>query len=135
MKKVLLFLVFIFLLSCESDGTNQHCDIINIETINLANPQFIDLQVPGGWAYANGSVRGLVVYNFGSSFRAFSRDCPHTNCASQMNVVNDIKIVCPCDDAEFSIIDGSPQTVGILESVCEFRVVQVGSSILNITNF
>ena len=134
MNKILFFFSFIFILSCESDGVNQHCDIINTQTINLANPEFIDLQVPSGWAYANGSVKGLVIYNLGNSFKAFSRECPHTTCAGKLTMVNDIKLVCPCDDAEFSILNGSPQTAGISDWVCEFRVVQVNTSVLSITN-
>ena len=136
MKKIFLLICTIFILSCESDGTNQRCDIINPVTINLANPEFINIQVPGGWSYANGGPKGLVIYNFGSNYKAFSRECPSiTNCSQKMNVVNDIKLVCPCDDAEFSILDGSPQTAGINESVCEFKVVGTGSGVLNISNF
>lgn len=136
MKKFIPLLSLIFILSCESDGSNQRCDIINPVTINLANPEFINIQVPGGWSYANGGPKGLVIYNFGSNYKAFSRECPSiTNCGQKMNVVNDIKLVCPCDDAEFSILDGSPQTAGINESVCEFRVERAGSGVLNISNF
>ncbi len=136
MKNIFHFLFIILFLACESDGSNnQYCDIVKTEIINLSNPQFINIQVPGGWAYANGSVKGLVIYNFGNSFKAFSRECPHVTCAGKLSVVNNIKLVCPCDDAEFSILDGSPQTAGISESVCEFRVIEVSSSILNITNF
>lgn len=140
MKNIFPFLIIILFLACESDGgNNQYCDIVKTEIINLSNPQFINIQVPGGWAYANGSVKGLVIYNFGNSFKAFSRECPQdtheASCNPLLSVVNNIKLVCPCNDAEFSILDGSPQTAGITESVCEFRVIEVSSSILNITNF
>jgi len=135
MKKLLFICSFLLILSCESDGTTQFCDIINSQTINLANPEFINLQVPAGWAYANGGTKGVVIYRLGNSFRAFSRECPHLTCANKMVVVNDIKLACPCDDAEFSILDGSPQTAGVSKSVCEFKVNQISSSVLNVTNF
>lgn len=136
MKKFLLLFSFIALLGCESNENFSRCDIINPATINLVNPEFINLQVPGGWAYANGGVRGLILYNAGSSFKAFSRECPHSNtCTSAMVVENDIKMVCPCDDADFSILDGSPQTPGINDSVCEFKVTQISSTVLSVTNF
>ena len=136
MRNILLIFGFLLILSCESDGNNRFCDIINNQTINLSNPEFINLQVPGGWSYSNGGPRGLIIYNFGSSFKAFSRECPNNDqCAQRLTVENDIKMVCPCDDNEFSILDGSPQTSGATESVCEFRVVEVSSSVLNITNF
>ena len=136
MKKFLLLFSFISLLGCESNENFSRCDIINPATINLVNPEFINLQVPGGWAYANGGVRGLILYNAGSSFKAFSRECPHSNtCTSAMVVENDIKMVCPCDDAAFSILDGSPQTPDINDSVCEFKVTQVSGTVLSVTNF
>lgn len=135
MKKIFVFLSFLLVLSCESDGNNQFCDIVNNQTINLVNPEFINLQVPGGWAYANGGPRGLILYNFGTTYKAFSRECPHLSCTSKLIVENDIKMVCPCDDAVFSIIDGSPQTDGATQAVCEFRVIEVSSTILKITNF
>jgi len=136
MKNLIFILTFILLLSCESNGDiNEYCDIIKTETINLSNPQFINIQVPGGWSYSNGSVKGLVLYNYGNSFKAFSRECPHDFCAGKLSVVNNIKLVCPCDDAEFSILDGSPQTAGIKETVCEFRVIKTSSTTLKITNF
>ncbi|MBV1887999.1 MAG: hypothetical protein KUG51_01790, partial [Urechidicola sp.] len=109
--------------------------IISPATINLVNPQFINLQIPAGWAYATGGPRGLIMYNAGSSFKAFSRECPIESCANNLVVENDIKMVCPCDNSAFSILDGSPQTTGVSVSVCEFRVTQVSSSVLNVTNF
>jgi len=135
MKKFFYFCAFLLVFGCESDDSNQFCDIINSQTINLANPEFINLQVPAGWAYANGGTKGIVIYRLGNSFRSFSRECPHNACANKMTVINDIKLVCPCDDAEFSVLDGSPQTAGVSKSVCEFKVTQVSSSVLNVTNF
>ncbi|MCK5815754.1 MAG: hypothetical protein KAH07_07405 [Flavobacteriaceae bacterium] len=135
-KKIILVLLLFILFSCESTEDNRRCNIINNQTINLANPQFINLQVPGGWAYANGGARGLVIYNFGNNFKAFSRECPaDRTCTEPMTMLNDIKLVCSCDDSEYSILDGSPQTPGFNQSVCEFRVYKASGSILNITNF
>ncbi len=135
MKKIILLISFITLLGCESNENFSRCDILNPVTINLVNPQFINL-IPGGWAYASGGPRGLIIYNTGSSFKAFSRECPHLNtCTSALVVENDIKMVCPCDDVTFSILDGSPQTSGINDSVCEFKVTQVSSTVLSVTNF
>ena len=135
-KETLFLFAFILIFACESSDDYSRCDIINNETINLANPQFIDLQVPGGWAYSNGGPKGLVIYNFNNSYKAFSRECPtDKTCSGKMSIINDFKLVCPCDDSEYSILDGSRQTPGITESVCEFRITPLGNTILNITNF
>ena len=136
MKKILLLISIISLLSCESNDNYSRCDILNPVTINLANPQFINLQVPAGWAYASGGPKGLIIYNTGSSFKAFSRECPQlSTCTKLLVVENDIKMVCPCDDATFSILDGSPQTSGVTDAVCEFKVTQVSSTVLSVGNF
>jgi nitrite reductase/ring-hydroxylating ferredoxin subunit len=134
-KKAIIFFAFILIFACESNDYNSRCDIINNQTINLANPQFIDLQVPGGWAYSNGGPKGLVIYNLNNSYKAFSRECPSDKtCANKMSIVNDFKLVCPCDDSEYSIIDGQPQTTGFTVPVCEFTVNPSGNTILIITN-
>lgn len=135
MKKILVLSCFVFLLGCESDNNSQFCDIINSQTVNLANPAFIDLQVPAGWEYANGGPKGIVIYNFNNSFRAFSRECPNLDCSDRMNVKSDTRLECPCDNAEYNILDGSPLNTEATNSVCEFRVVEVGGNTLNITNF
>lgn len=135
MKKILFIFSFLVIVSCESDDQNRFCDIINSQTINLVNPQFNNIQVSGGWNYANGGPKGIIIYNFNNSFRAFSRECPQLDCTDKMTVENDIRIVCPCDTNEYSILDGSPITSGVSKSVCEFKVTQVSSAVLNITNF
>lgn len=135
MRNLFLILSILLFANCESNGVNQHCDIINTVTANLVNPEFINIQVPGGWSYANGSVKGLIIYNSGSFFKAFSRECPKRDCSNKLTVKNDIKMVCPCDDSEYSILDGSPQTAGFTESVCEFKVVEVNTTVINITNY
>lgn len=122
-------------MSCESNDTPDYCDIVRPSTVNLVNSEFINLLTPAGWSYANGGPRGLIMYNTGTSFKAFSRECPQLNCAQGLVVKNDIKMVCPCDDSEYSILDGSPQTAGVSVSVCEFKVTASGNDVLTVSNF
>ena len=93
MKKLLAFVLILCCLSCESNDSPDFCDIVNPTTVNLVNPQFINLLSPAGWAYANGGPRGLILYNTGTSFKAFSRECPQRNgCTQRLEVKNDIKL-------------------------------------------
>jgi hypothetical protein len=46
-----------------------------------------------------------------------------------------LKMKCPCDASEYSIIDGSPQSAGNLHFAREYRVNVLNSSTINITNF
>ena len=141
MKKLLfLFVVILTFSNCSNDIQNN--DILpNIpvnETIDLNLPQYINLIVPGGWAYAPGGVKGIIIYNInGTQFKAFERSAPHispSNC-SQMTVENGIKMKCSCDDSEFNILNGAPLTSGITYSAREYLVTNLNPTILLITSF
>ena len=141
MKKALFLLFTVLFLSCTSgSGNDNNCFpfIAVNETINLNLPQFIDLQVPGGWAYAPGGHQGLIIYNLnGVQFKAFDRLCPGQNISScsQMIVDSNLRILCQCDDSEFNILNGSPLTTGVTCFAKEYLVENLNGSILRITNF
>jgi nitrite reductase/ring-hydroxylating ferredoxin subunit len=130
-------------LSCSNRTPDNNPNLPNIPvnvTISLNSPSYINLQVPGGWAYSdNGGIRGLIIYNLnGNDFVAFDRACPHlspTQNCSQMTVDSGIKMICPCDQAEFNILNGAPLTAGINVSAREYRATLIGSNTLSITNF
>ena len=101
-------------------------------------PQYLNLQVPGGWAYTTGGIKGIIIYNVnGTTFKAFERSCPHlspSNC-TQMTIEDSIKMKCPCDDSEFNILNGASLTQGITHSAREYLVTRTSSSTLRISNF
>lgn len=139
MRKILLLSLFTLFYSCSNNPVENACfaNIIVDETINLNLPEFIDLQVPGGWAYANGGVKGIIVYNQGTQFKAFDRLCPEQNpssSCSQMIVDDNLRMVCPCDDSEFNILNGAPLTEGIGCFANEYLVQKNGSTLI-IRNF
>jgi nitrite reductase/ring-hydroxylating ferredoxin subunit len=141
MKKIAFLLIFFLTFSCSNNNIDPNNILPNVpvnETIFLNNPQYINLQVVGGWAVAPGGIKGILIYHSGiNNYVAFERACPHLapqNC-SQMHVESSIKMVCPCDDSEFSILNGSPLTEGVKFPARQYRVVLVGPNTLNITNF
>lgn len=134
----LLFLTA--LISCtKSSIENDLLPNITVnETVNLNLPKFINLQVPGGSAYISGGVNGIVIYKLNNNeFKAFDRACPHLPVSSctQMVIKNTIKLVCPCDDSEFNILNGSPLTEGITHYAREYLVTVFNANTLRITNF
>lgn len=140
MRKVLLLLSFFILFSCTKEVQNN--DILPVvmvsETVDLNLPEFINLQVPGGFAYMSGGIKGIIIYNVnGTQFKAFERSCPHLAPASctQMTVENGIKMVCSCDNSEFNILNGAPLTSGIAYFAREYLVTNINGSVLRITNF
>ncbi len=140
MKKFLFLLVILLTIGCANNNRENNCyPYFNVnETVNLELPQFIDLQVPGGWAYTNGGLQGLIVYNLnGVQFKAFDRLCPGQNLSScsQMIVGDNLRMICLCDDSEFNILNGAPLTDGISCFANEYLVDNLNGSILRITNF
>lgn len=140
-KKILFLIAFLFLVSCsdDSDDANQFLPNVPVnQTIFLNNPEFIDLQVVGGWAYAQGGISGIIIYHSGiDSFLAYERSAPHLSpvSCSRMNVENSLFMVCPCDDAEFNLLNGAPLTEGVNFPAKQYRVLVTGPNTLQITNF
>ncbi|WP_068595492.1 hypothetical protein [Vaginella massiliensis] len=122
MRKYIIFLIFAVsvgflstLSSCENNTENNcvpHTIISKVLNLNL--PLYSPLQNPGGWVYVDGEgagTRGLVVINTGANrFMVYDRNAPHM-CPrenSTLVVVDDIKLYCPQDEAEWNLFTGEP---------------------------
>jgi len=135
---IFLIIVLVFT-SCEK---NDSLDIlpdksVNV-TLNLDLPQYINLLTPTGWTYTNGGLNGIVIQNSGIGnppYKAFDRACPNNDCQTPMNFDGSLKLKCSCDESEYSILDGSPQTSGNSNYAREYRVILINSKTINITNF
>ena len=140
-KKVLIFLLFSLVLSCNdnSDELNKFLPNVQVnKTIYLNNPEFINLQVVGGWAYTNDGISGIIIYHAGiNNYLAYERSAPHRTPepCSQMTVKNSITMVCSCDNAVFNLLNGSPMTDGVNYPAKQYRVLNTGPNTLLITNF
>jgi len=139
MKKAIAILFFVTLIGCSgSDDFNNCFPEVSVNlTVNLNLAQYIDLQIPGGWAYASGGLQGIVIVRTGNSFKAFDRLCPTqlNRTCSPMNYNGTTKLICSCDQSEYSVLDGHPVNG---EENCfaqEYRVDVVSSSMLRVTNF
>jgi len=142
MRKLLLLLILVTFFSCEKNDTDDFLPKASVDvTLNLNLPQFQNLQIPTGWVYiekgANKGLQGILIQNTGLTpkYKAFERACPNNDCASPMIFDGSLKMKCPCDQSEYSIIDGSPQTSGNIHFAREYRVLVINSTTLNITNF
>ena len=139
MRKIAILSFFILFFSCEKNEfidflPNVHVDI----DVDLNLPQFIDLQTPTGWVYLNGGYRGVLLQSTGIGnppYKAFERACPNNDSNIPMNFDGSLKQKCSCDNSEYSIIDGSPQTSGNDQFAREYKVNVISSTSLNISNF
>lgn len=139
MRYSLLLSFLLIFMSCEKNDT---IDLLPKKSVNiiidLNLPQYIELQTPSGWAYSAGGLRGIIIQNTGIGnppYKAFDRACPNNDCNLPMVFDGSLKLKCPCDNSEYSIIDGSPQTAGNNQFAREYRVSVINSNTLNITNF
>lgn len=140
-KKLLSVLILLVLLACNDDG-NEFQDLLPDvpvnQTIFLNNPEFIDLQVVGGWAYTQGGVSGIIIYHYGvDTFVAYERSAPHLTpqTCSKMTVSNGLTMNCACDDSRFNILNGAPLTEGVTYAARQYRVLTTGPNTLQITNY
>tara|TARA_R110001583_G_scaffold8413_1_gene40181 strand:- start:3109 stop:3528 length:420 start_codon:yes stop_codon:yes gene_type:complete len=139
MRKTLLLFLAISFFSCEKNETNDILPNVSFSIIiNLDLPQYISLRTPSGWAYTNGGIQGIIIQNTGIGnppYKAFERACPTNDCSTPMTFDGSLKLKCICDNNEYSIYDGSPQTTGNSQFAREYRVTKINGGALNITNF
>jgi len=139
MRKLLLLFFLISFFSCEKNNSNDILPNIKVNVVlDLNLPEYIKLKTPSDWTYVQGGLQGIVVQNTGignPNYKAFERACPNNDCSSPMTFDGSLKLKCPCDNSEYSIIDGSPQTAGNIHFAREYKVNVVNESTLIITNF
>ena len=139
-----LFLLFslVFIFSCEKNEVNDILPYANVDVIlNLNLPQYQDLQIPTEWTYIDKGpgrgLQGIIIQSTGltPAYKAFERACPNNDCETGMTFDGSLKMKCSCDQSEYSIIDGAPQTSGNSHFAREYRVsVSMDGKTLNITN-
>lgn len=149
MKTIRLFFIFITIMvinglllnQCSNREETVNCfphRNINV-TLNLDLPAYQALQNVGGWVYINeqeSGTKGLIVVRTTNGFLAFDRNAPHIcpNSKSQLKVKNDIKIICPSDNAEWILITGEPISVANISPKRYYTSFNSTNQILTISN-
>ena len=133
MKKIFFLLILAIFLGCSNDDQINNCfpNFSFNETITLSNPQFIDLQVPGGNTSITLSSRNLIVIRGNSNFKVFDLQCPEMDCNSVMTF-DGLKLTCPCSGKEYSSLNGSSLD-GEGCFALEYQTLLIGSNSLQIT--
>lgn len=142
MKRYLLLLFLLpFIHSCDSDGqTNNNRYLPNYnfsEPIDMSLPTFSQLRFPGNPVYVSRAglgINGVIIMNTGNSYVAYEASCPNQDLSScSMLQISGIKAVCPCDNVEYSLYDGSP-SVPKEFTLKPYRVEQTGGTLLRVYN-
>jgi len=106
-------LIFIVLAGCKGDSPYyQNFPQVAVSTyVYPNNPEFLNLQLVGGWAYVDGGIRGILVYRSDfEQFVAYERACPSVEIqsCSTIEVSSDqFSVVCPCDSSVYEMVTGS----------------------------
>lgn len=125
--------------SCKKNKNHPIPSIPFDITIDLSLPSYTDLNGPGGWAYVNGGIKGIIVYRRSyDMFVAFERQSPEdpgNTCSSGLvtNPDNFLQLDDPCSDARFSLYDGSVIS-GSEWGLRQYQAVWNGSNLLRIYN-
>lgn len=136
-KYILLFLIIPFFFNCSDNGfdnKNPYLPNYNfILDINMNLPAYSNLQYPANAIYYSGKgAKGIFVFNTGSGYNAFDAACPNQALSSCSTMtLNGIKVVCPCDNAEYSLFTG--QSPGKQYLLKQYRV-EVNGNVLRVYN-
>ena len=133
-------ITFIIISSCGMNDDDNNSILPNTPvnfTLNLNLPLYQDLQFDSTSAFvANQGIKGIIVYRFSeNSILAWDAACPHlapSACAA-MSLIG-VKVVCPCDDSEFSILNGSPLSETPFP-MKQYRATYNSNNTITITNF
>ena len=140
MKKNILFLFLISLLSCSDDSDDRNSFLPNVTvnfSVNLNLPEGNGILINGFKIFPEKGIRGVIIFNNGlENFTAFDMACPHIelqDCSTMTFEQSDLNMTCDCDDEKFSKIDGAPTNPEIQQAARAYIVTKNGS-ILNIRN-
>ncbi len=108
MKKIILLIVLLHL-GCENEVYDFPQVDVNLN-LYINNPEFFNIEAPGGWIYLNGGVAGILLYRKNlDEFIAYDRAStynPTADCGITVDLDN-IILNDPCSDSQFLITDGS----------------------------
>jgi hypothetical protein len=111
---ILVLLVFFFVGACRKNKNNPVPNIATDITIDINLPSYIALTGVSGWAYVNGGSKGVIVFRRSNDdFIAFDRHSPADpggTCKRPLTPDPDnfLILVDSCNNATFSLYDGSP---------------------------
>jgi hypothetical protein len=73
-----LFILSLFLSSCQQDWISPVPYVMVDTTLNLNNQQFLPLRIDGGYVEILGGYKGIIIYRVNANtYRAFEKASPH----------------------------------------------------------
>ena len=108
---IYILLITILFSACKKDD-NSNIPLVAVNvTININDPAYNAIAVPGGWIYINGGSRGIIIYRISNDvFNAYDRHCTYdsgNSCALVSVDATNITGLDDCCGSQFLLIDGS----------------------------
>jgi nitrite reductase/ring-hydroxylating ferredoxin subunit len=107
----LLLLAFLIpATGCKKDDTGIPLVAVDVQ-LNVNNPSYFNISVPGGWVYINGGSKGIIVYRKSvDEFMAYDRHSPYQSengCVVVVDSTTNVTVIDECSDSHFLLTDGS----------------------------
>jgi len=118
LRSIWVFVLMVFTLvftGCREDDGQKSCnpEYVVAASININLPLYSELETRG-WTYVNGEgtgTKGIIVVKLtNGAYKAYDRNAPHI-CPtpnSRLEVIDDTKMYCPQDGAEWILLTGGP---------------------------
>ncbi len=138
---ILLTTNYLTLNSCRTTEETVSCfpnTAISV-VLNLNLPAYQNLQNVNGWVYIDeqgSGTRGLIVVRTNNGFNIYDRNAPHLcpDSNTTLQVVDNIKIVCPKDNAMWILLSGVPTNIAEVSPKMYFYNYDSSSDVLTIYN-
>ncbi len=148
---LIITLLFISLNSCKKSKNDVIPDVYVDFTLNLNDPQFINLNSAlqsaiidsktnnYGSSAAGFDGNGIILFNYVDQFYAYDRTCPHdyvvNGLSVKVNIVDGIYAECPNCHTRYLLASGGTPSSGIGRyPLKNYRVINNGNSI-TVTNY
>jgi nitrite reductase/ring-hydroxylating ferredoxin subunit len=137
LKNLLLLTLLLFLVACKKDENDVRSSGVD-EYLNLNEPSYLDLNVPGNYIYYPAGTRGIIVYRRSNTeFVAYERSCPYDPQNSTGLVTVETTLTSAADStcgSRFSIYDGSIINGPTNQSLSQYRTELLQGNVLHIFN-
>lgn len=139
LKILMSTLVILVFFNCKKNNNQDNAPIVPVDIyINLNLPSNQALNVTGGWVYAQGGLKGVIVYRRGmDEFVAFDRNCTYNSansCGSASVDSNNVLVNCECDGSVYNIYDGSVNSGPATVPLRQYNATYDGSSTVHVFN-
>ncbi len=124
-------------IGCMKDNTGIPNVFIDIPPISLQDPKYANLLAPSNFAFLEGGIAGIVVYNTGKGYVAYDR-CSTVNPEEQNAVEiddNGFTLIDRVSGAKFDLATGFPSKAPAEKALKAYRVIVTGNGyLLRVTN-